>query len=222
MASIFFMGILRAGPAWEKDSTGARLSRTRRDTRFRFANSSYIITRARPPRAWQTFDHAGIPGHPGSAPVTVEIVDTLARVAPAEWNRLAGDDPFLSHEFLSALHETGCASPETGWTPQYVLLREDGALSAALPLYLKDHSYGEYVFDWAWADAYYRNGLAYYPKLLSAVPFTPVQGSRLLASTRGASASSPRRSPWERRSRCRPCISCSRRPGRPSACRRTG
>ena len=114
--------------------------------------------------------------------MTVEIVDTLARVAASEWNRLAGDDPFLSHEFLSALHETGCASPETGWTPQYVLLRQDGALSAALPLYLKDHSYGEYVFDWAWADAYYRNGLPYYPKLLAAVPFTPVQGARLLAS----------------------------------------
>jgi predicted N-acyltransferase len=113
--------------------------------------------------------------------VTVEIVDSLARVAPAEWNRLAGDDPFVSHEFLSALHETGCAAPETGWTPRYVLLKDGGALSAALPLYLKDHSYGEYVFDWAWADAYYRNGIEYYPKLLSAVPFTPVAGTRLLA-----------------------------------------
>ena len=91
--------------------------------------------------------------------MTVEIVDSLARVAPAEWNRLAGDDPFVSHEFLSALHETGCATPETGWTPRYVLLKDGGALTAALPLYLKDHSYGEYVFDWAWADAYYRNGI---------------------------------------------------------------
>ena len=111
-----------------------------------------------------------------------EVVDSLAGIAPAEWNRLAGDDPFLSHEFFSALHETGCASPATGWTPQFLLLRSGGRLSAAMPLYLKDHSYGEYVFDWGWADAYHRHGVAYYPKLLSAVPFTPVTGSRLLAT----------------------------------------
>src|SRR5262245_31880030 len=115
--------------------------------------------------------------------MTIEVVDTLARVPPSEWNRLAGGDPFLSHEFLSALHETGCASAGTGWTPQFVLLRSNGKLSGAMPLYLKDHSYGEYVFDWAWADAYYRHGLSYYPKLLSAIPFTPVSGSRLLASS---------------------------------------
>ena len=114
--------------------------------------------------------------------MTVEIVDNLARVAPGEWNRLAGDDPLLSHEFFSALHETGCASPQSGWTPRFVLLRTGRELTAALPLYLKDHSYGEYVFDWAWADAYYRNGIDYYPKLLCAVPFTPVAGSRLLAA----------------------------------------
>jgi predicted N-acyltransferase len=71
--------------------------------------------------------------------------------------------------------------PATGWHPQFLSLHEDGQLSAACPLYLKDHSYGEYVFDWAWADAYQRHGLAYYPKLLNAVPFTPVPGSRLLA-----------------------------------------
>ena len=100
-----------------------------------------------------------------------------------EWDRLAGGDPFVSHEFLSALHETGCASTATGWTPQYLLLRRNGALAAAMPLYLKTHSYGEYVFDWAWADAYYRHGIAYYPKLLSAVPFTPVTGARLLAAS---------------------------------------
>jgi len=99
------------------------------------------------------------------------------------WNRLAGDDPFLSHEFFSALHETGCASPGAGWTPQFLLLESNGALAGAMPLYLKTHSYGEYVFDWAWADAYHRHGIAYYPKLVSAVPFTPVTGRRLLAST---------------------------------------
>ena len=114
---------------------------------------------------------------------SIEVVDTLAGVPASEWNRLAGGDPFLSHEFLSALHETGCASASTGWTPQFVLLRSHGRLSGAMPLYLKDHSYGEYVFDWSWADAYYRHGVAYYPKLLSAIPFTPISGSRLLAAT---------------------------------------
>jgi predicted N-acyltransferase len=112
-----------------------------------------------------------------------EIVDALTAVRPDEWDRLADGDPFLSHEFLSALHETGCASSATGWTPQYILLKRNGALEGAMPLYLKTHSYGEYVFDWAWADAYYRHGIEYYPKLLSAVPFTPVTGRRLLGAT---------------------------------------
>ena len=114
---------------------------------------------------------------------SVEVIETLAGVPASEWNRLAGGDPFLSHEFLSALHETGCASPATGWTPRFIVLRSGGRLTGAMPLYLKDHSYGEYVFDWGWADAYYRHGLSYYPKLLSAVPFTPVLGSRLLATS---------------------------------------
>ena len=115
--------------------------------------------------------------------MTIEVVDNLGNVSSTEWNRLAGDDPFLSHEFLSALHETGCASSATGWTPQFLLLRSRGTLTGAMPLYLKNHSYGEYVFDWAWADAYYRHGIAYYPKLLAAVPFTPVTGPRLLADS---------------------------------------
>jgi predicted N-acyltransferase len=93
----------------------------------------------------------------------------------------AGRTPFLSYAFLHALHETGCAAPHTGWQPQYLTLWRGEELRAALPLYVKDHSYGEYVFDWAWADAYRRNGLEYYPKLLSAIPFTPVAGNRLLA-----------------------------------------
>ncbi len=114
---------------------------------------------------------------------SVEVVDSLARVPAADWNRLAGGDPFLSHEFLSALHETGCASSATGWAPQYLLLRSGAALTGAMPLYLKAHSYGEYVFDWAWADAYHRHGFAYYPKLLCAIPFTPVTGARLLAAS---------------------------------------
>ena len=107
--------------------------------------------------------------------------DSLAAIAPEEWNTLAGNDPFLRHEFLHALHETGCASADSGWKPQFLVLRESAAITGALPLYLKYHSYGEYVFDWAWADAYRRHGLTYYPKLLSAVPFTPVGGRRVLA-----------------------------------------
>ncbi len=111
------------------------------------------------------------------------ILDSLEPIAPADWDRLAGDHPFLRHAFLHALHETGCASDERGWSPRIITLWDGGALAAAMPLYLKSHSYGEYVFDWAWADAYHRHGLDYYPKLLCAVPFTPATGSRLLAPT---------------------------------------
>ena len=113
--------------------------------------------------------------------VTIEVVESLAGTAPGDWNRLAGGNPFLSHEFFSALHETGCASTAAGWTPHFLLLKSGGTLAGAMPLYLKSHSFGEYVFDWAWADAYHRHGVAYYPKLVSAVPFTPVTGARLLA-----------------------------------------
>jgi len=111
------------------------------------------------------------------------MIDTLADIDPAQWQALAGDNPTLSYAFLHALHETGCASPHTGWSPRYLILQRDGQLHAAMPLYLKEHSRGEYVFDHAWADAFHRHGIPYYPKLLSAVPFTPVTGSRLLART---------------------------------------
>jgi predicted N-acyltransferase len=89
--------------------------------------------------------------------------------------------PFMSHAYLVALHDSGSASPQTGWQPQFVTLWQENQLIAACALYLKNHSYGEYVFDWAWANAYGEHGLAYYPKALAAVPFTPVPGSRLLA-----------------------------------------
>lgn len=98
---------------------------------------------------------------------------------------LAGSQPFVRHEFLHALERTGCVGGRSGWLPQHLLLRRDGQLRAALPLYIKHHSYGEYVFDWAWADAYARHGLRYYPKLLTAIPFTPVTGARLLGGTAG-------------------------------------
>jgi predicted N-acyltransferase len=118
-----------------------------------------------------------------NARATIEVVSTISSIAPEEWNALAGQQPFVRHEFLDALHETGCAVPDTGWAPQYLILREAGALAGAMPLYLKGHSYGEYVFDWSWADAYHRHGIEYYPKLLCAVPFTPVSGPRLLTRT---------------------------------------
>jgi predicted N-acyltransferase len=114
---------------------------------------------------------------------TVHVVSSISSIPPETWNALAGPQPFLRHEFLNALHETGCASPDTGWAPQYLLLMEGTTLAGAMPLYLKSHSYGEYVFDWSWADAYRRHGLDYYPKLLCAIPFTPVSGPRLLAAT---------------------------------------
>jgi uncharacterized protein len=111
-----------------------------------------------------------------------QVVESLSGVDREEWNALAGPQPFLRHEFLSALVECGCAAPRAGWLPQFLLMRRSGALAAAMPLFAKSHSYGEYVFDWAWADVHERNGVEYYPKLVSAVPFTPVRGRRLLAT----------------------------------------
>lgn len=113
------------------------------------------------------------------------IVSSLAEIGQPAWDALVArqhkPNPFLSFAFLHALHESGSASEETGWQPQFIVLFDGEELAAALPLYVKSHSYGEYVFDWAWADAYHRNGLEYYPKLLSAIPFTPVTGPRLMA-----------------------------------------
>jgi predicted N-acyltransferase len=119
------------------------------------------------------------------------VISSLSEVGQAAWDALAAGDgnPFLSYAFLHALHESGSASADTGWQPQYLAVHEGAQLVAAMPLYVKHHSYGEYVFDWAWADAYHRNGIEYYPKLLSAIPFTPVTGGRLLArddAARGA------------------------------------
>ena len=105
----------------------------------------------------------------------------LDRVDAGRWNALARGQPLLSHAFLSALHETGCASRSTGWQPRYLGAWAGSTLVGALPLYVKTHSYGEYVFDWGWADAYRRYGRRYYPKLVAAIPFTPVTGPRLLA-----------------------------------------
>lgn len=111
---------------------------------------------------------------------SLSVADSLADVDRDEWNALAGEQPFVRHEFFSALLESGCAVAATGWRPQFLLLRRSGVLAGAMPLFAKTHSYGEYVFDWAWADAHERHGIEYYPKLLCAVPFTPVRGNRIL------------------------------------------
>jgi len=113
-----------------------------------------------------------------------KIIDSLAVIPAAAWNRLNTDAyPFLRHEFLSALEQNCCLGDATGWYPQHIVLYDDNEqLLAAMPLYLKDNSFGEFVFDWAWADAYHRHGLDYYPKLVGAIPFTPVTGPRLLCA----------------------------------------
>jgi predicted N-acyltransferase len=113
--------------------------------------------------------------------VEVEVRDSLTGIDQADWDRLAQGHPLASYGFFSALHDSGCASVRTGWQPVFLIVMRGGKLAGAMPLYLKGHSRGEYVFDYAWADAFERNGLAYYPKLLSAIPFTPVTGPRLLA-----------------------------------------
>ena len=121
-----------------------------------------------------------------SEPLKVEVTGAIADVSAAEWDAYANPDratynPFVSHAFLKALEDSGCVCAQTGWAPRHLLLRDGGgALLGAMPLYLKGHSMGEYVFDYAWADAYERAGGDYYPKLQSSVPFTPVTGRRLL------------------------------------------
>jgi len=116
---------------------------------------------------------------------STRVLHSPLEVEAAAWNALLATDaaatPFMRHEYLGALHESASAVPATGWTPLFLTLWRGQELHAACALYLKDHSYGEYVFDWAWASAYEQHGLPYYPKGLVAVPFTPVPGARLLA-----------------------------------------
>ena len=118
------------------------------------------------------------------------VVESIQEVNPQAWDALVlalpDPSPFLQYAYLAAMQTSGSACQATGWTPHFLLLENAGELIAACPLYLKDHSYGEYVFDWAWANAYQQNGLAYYPKALVAVPFTPVPGARLLATNPAA------------------------------------
>lgn len=116
----------------------------------------------------------------------VKQIHSLTQIDAENWNRLAGIDyPFLRYEFLSALEQSGSVCAKTGWQARHLLVEAQGELLAILPLYEKQHSWGEYVFDQAWADAYQQHGLDYYPKWLTAVPFTPCQGPRLLVKPDG-------------------------------------
>ncbi len=112
----------------------------------------------------------------------LKIIEDLADIPAAEWDALAERDPFVSHGYLYALQLSGCATAQFGWQMQFITLWQARRLIGAMPLYLKMNSYGEHVFDWAWADAYHRHGLRYYPKLVCTVPFTPVTGPRLMAA----------------------------------------
>ena len=113
--------------------------------------------------------------------MNVEVVGGISELDATLWNRLSGRDyPFLRHEFMAAAEANECVSPLSGWTPRHLAIFDGTALRAAMPLYEKTHSWGEFVFDWAWANAYERAGLEYYPKLVSAAPFTPAQSPKLL------------------------------------------
>ncbi|MGO1462170.1 MAG: GNAT family N-acetyltransferase [Marinobacter sp.] len=118
---------------------------------------------------------------PAVSSIKLETCQSISDIPRETWERLAGTgNPFLRYEFFEALETSRCTSEATGWTPSHLVFRVDGEIAGIAPAYLKTHSMGEYVFDWAWADAYRRYGMEYYPKLLLAVPFTPSQGPRLL------------------------------------------
>lgn len=115
--------------------------------------------------------------------LSLSVTSSLEGVSAAQWNALAGDaNPFVSHELLHALEAEDCLGERTGWFPHHVLVHRGDRLVGAMPAYLKTNSYGEFVFDWTFADAYERHGLDYYPKLVCAVPFTPATGPRLLSA----------------------------------------
>ena len=111
----------------------------------------------------------------------VEVISSINEITAADWDALTDGTPLLSHAFLSALENSSSVGEGTGWMPHPLIVTQNNHLVGAMPLYLKTHSYGEYVFDWAWADAYQRSGLDYYPKLLSAIPFSPITSNRLLS-----------------------------------------
>lgn len=108
------------------------------------------------------------------------FLNSIFDIEPAAWDSLWRTDyPFIQHRFLAALESTACTTAESGWQPSHLIVQQDDLPIAAMPLFIKTHSYGEYVFDWGWADAYRQTGMDYYPKLLCAIPFTPATGPRL-------------------------------------------
>lgn len=114
----------------------------------------------------------------------IQIISNLDQVSRSAWNALVQDNnPFVRHEFLAALEHHGCVSSQFGWMPRHIVVYEQDELIGAMPLYEKYNSYGEFVFDHAWAEAYKRHQLRYYPKLVSAIPYTPASGQRLLAKS---------------------------------------
>ncbi len=115
--------------------------------------------------------------------IQIQIIDRISSINANEWDALTDGSPLTSHAFLNALEVSKSVQANTGWQPYHIAVFENNQLVGAMPQYLKTHSYGEYVFDWAWAQAYAQNGLSYYPKLLGAIPFSPVTGCRLLAKT---------------------------------------
>jgi hypothetical protein len=117
-----------------------------------------------------------------AAQAVVQILGSINEIDARQWNVLAEGMPLLNHAFLAALEVSKSVGDGTGWRPCIITITQQDALIGAIPLYIKSHSYGEYVFDWAWADAYEQNGLAYYPKLLAAIPFSPITSTRLLAN----------------------------------------
>jgi len=114
----------------------------------------------------------------------ISLINRIHEISRADWNRITGlEYPFIRHEFLHALEESACVSEETGWMPQHCLVYDKDELIALMPMYRKTHSHGEYVFDFEWAHAYHQHGLSYYPKWLTAIPFTPCEGERLFVKT---------------------------------------
>lgn len=115
------------------------------------------------------------------------IIEHIRDIDETAWQALwLSDYPFIQYGFLAALADTACVGENTGWQPLYIIVEQNDALLGAMPVYIKNHSYGEYVFDWSWADAYHHHGLDYYPKLVNAIPFTPATGPRFAARSREA------------------------------------
>ncbi len=111
----------------------------------------------------------------------ISFLDSIEEINKKDWDEVVKNKyPFLKYDFLKALETTKCVSAEQGWTPLHMVVSEDDKIIAVMPLYIKTDSQGEFIFDWSWADAYYRNGLEYYPKLVSSIPFTPASGPRIL------------------------------------------